>query len=45
MNSKITKILVLGETGNGKSTFCNYILGEKKCKESRKSVSETVDVT
>ena len=45
MNSKITKILVLGETGNGKSTFCNYILGEKKCKESEKSVSETFDVT
>ena len=30
MNSKITKILVIGELGNGKSTFCNYILDEKR---------------
>ena len=32
----ITKILVLGKTGEGKSTLCNYILkyNEKKCKES-----------
>ena len=32
MNSKITKILVIGECGNGKSTFCNYILDEKRIK-------------
>ena len=32
MNSKITKILVIGEEGNGKSTFCNYILDEKRIK-------------
>ena len=30
MNSKITKILVIGESGSGKSTFCNYILDEKR---------------
>ena len=32
----ITKILVLGKTGEGKSTLCNYILkyNEKKWKES-----------
>lgn len=36
MRSHFHKILVLGNTGNGKSTFCNYILSypEKKCKES-----------
>ena len=26
------KIIVLGQTGDGKSTFCNYILGEEKCR-------------
>ena len=30
MNSKITKILVIGELYNEKSTFCNYILDEKR---------------
>ena len=29
---KIHKIIVLGQTGDGKSTFCNYILGEEKCR-------------
>ena len=32
MNSKITKILVIGAQGEGKSTFCNYILDEKRIK-------------
>lgn len=44
MKSKITKILVLGETGNGKSTFCNYVLGEKRCEESPDPDSHTFDV-
>ena len=43
----ITKILVLGKTGEGKSTLCNYILkyNEKKCKESSApgSCTKTVD--
>ena len=43
----INKILVLGKTGEGKSTFCNYILkySEKKCKESNKpgSCTKTVE--
>ena len=34
MTNNFHKIIVLGQTGDGKSTFCNYILGEKKCKES-----------
>lgn len=44
--SKFHKILVLGNTGNGKSTFCNYILDypEKKCKESDDTASCTFEV-
>ena len=26
------KIIVLGQTGDGKSTFCNYILGKEMCR-------------
>ena len=35
MNSKITKILVIGESGSGKSTFCNYILDEKRIEHNQ----------
>lgn len=39
----INKILVLGKTGDGKTTLCNYILNysKKKCKESNQSGSCT----
>ena len=40
MNSKITKILVIGESGSGKSTFCNYILGEKKNVKNQENQSQ-----
>lgn len=41
MTNNFHKIIVLGQTGDGKSTFCNYILGEKQCKESDGPNSET----
>ena len=31
MSKKFHRIIVLGQTGDGKSTLCNYILGEKMC--------------
>jgi len=45
MINNFHKIIVLGQTGDGKSTFCNYILGEKKCKESDGPNSETKKIT
>jgi len=45
MDSNTTKIIVVGETGNGKSTLCNYILNGKKCKESNLSESCTFNVS
>lgn len=46
MNSKFHKILVLGNTGYGKSTLCNYILSydKKIFKESDKTESCTFEV-
>ena len=43
--NKITKILVFGKAGEGKSTLCNYILKEKKCEVHDKpdSCTKTVD--
>ena len=42
----MNKCLVLGKTGNGKSTLCNYILNyeEKKCKESELAQSCTTEI-
>ena len=39
MKSKVSKILMLGKIGNGKSTLCNYIgkYNEKEFKESPNS--------
>lgn len=46
MNSRFHKILVLGNTGYGKSTLCNYILSyeKKKCKESENPESCTFEI-
>ena len=45
MSKKFHRIIVLGQTGDGKSTLCNYILGEKMCKESQGGNSTTKEVT
>ena len=44
MNENITSIIVLGETGTGKSSFCNILFNNPKCKIGEDLNSQTNEI-